>query len=55
MAKEIVTRKGRPIGKYGQFGGNLVQDASKFVCHVPQGTMVTVPDQDPNTERHMPF
>ncbi len=53
MAKEAATRKGEPIGNYGQFVqvGNLVQDASKVLCLVPQGTMVTILDKNPGTKR----
>jgi len=54
MAEEAATRKGKPIGKYGQFlhGGNPVQDANNVLCLIPQGTMATIPDKDPSTKRN---
>ena len=57
MAKEVITRKGKPIGNYGQFihGGNPVQDASKVICLIPQGIMATIPDKDPSTKRNYAF
>jgi len=57
MAKEIATRKGKEIGNYVQFihGGNPVQDASKFICLIPQGTMATIPDKYPSTKRNYAF
>ena len=47
MAKRTVVRKGKPVGRYGQFilRGNPVRDASKVLCLVSQGTMDTNPNK----------